>query len=154
MQLQKTPTENWNNRQNGAEPHYIILHYTGTKTAEEAAARFLDSTPDQEDLIGRISPHYMIDGASNILQFVEEDKRAWHAGKSFWKTEADMNSHSIGIEIWNTGHEFECEEFIPEQIDALIELINDIRTRWDIPNANILAQKRPRRKIPLETSRN
>lgn len=140
-------SENWDDRKNGVIPAFIIIHYTGTVTDAEAASRFRDTNP--EDGIGRISPHYMIDGNGDVLRFVEEDKRAWHAGKSFWQGHTDMNSLSIGIEIWNTGHEHNFEPFLPGQIDALIDLITDIRTRWSIPNANILGHSdiAPGRKI-------
>ena len=39
-----------------------------------------------------------------MLQLVPEARRAWHAGKSFWAGEEDINSRSIGIEIANAGH--------------------------------------------------
>lgn len=132
----QTPSQNWDERVTPPKPEYIIIHYTGTKTADEARQRFCN--PDPDDSIGRISPHYMIDGEGKVFQFVEESKRAWHAGKSQWKDITDMNAASIGIEIWNTGHEFDLEDFIPAQIDALIELVTDLQTRWTIPNANIL----------------
>lgn len=136
IDITSRPSPNWDNRKDGQSPSFIIIHYTGTKTADEAAERFIDEAPS--DAIGRISPHYMIDGKGQIIKFVDEDKRAWHAGTSQWKDVTDLNSASIGIEIWNTGHEFECEPYIPEQIDALIDLITDIKTRWDIPDQNIL----------------
>lgn len=140
-------SNNWDKRTTDDGPSYIILHYTGTKSAEEAEVRFCDDNP--QDGIGRISPHYMIDGVGQWIKFVEEDKRAWHAGASRWKNITDMNSASIGIEIWNSGHEYEFENFLPKQIESLIELIENIRTRWDIPNANILGHSdiAPGRKI-------
>jgi N-acetylmuramoyl-L-alanine amidase len=80
----------------------------------------------------------LIDGDAQIYKFVEEDKRAWHAGSAAWGDVTDINSASIGIEIWNTGHEYDFEDFIPAQIDVLIELIKDIRSRWAIPDEYIL----------------
>lgn len=132
----QTPSLNFDDRAGGQSPTMIILHYTGTRTADEARTRFCDASPTDD--IGRISPHYMIDGDAQIYQFVDEDKRAWHAGRASWGDVTDINSASIGIEIWNSGHEFDCEDFIPAQIDVVIALIRDIRTRWDIPDTNIL----------------
>ncbi|HNQ91414.1 MAG TPA: N-acetylmuramoyl-L-alanine amidase [Alphaproteobacteria bacterium] len=145
--MKQSPSQNFDVRADGQNPSYIILHYTGTKTAEEAEARFCNDNP--QDQIGRIAPHYMIDGVGQWIKFIEEDKRAWHAGKAQWKDITDMNSASIGIEIWNSGHEFDCEDFLPKQIDSLVELIENIRTRWNIPNANILGHSdiAPGRKI-------
>lgn len=130
------PSPNFDDRAGGQPPSMIIIHYTGTPTAEEARLRFCDPAP--ADTIGRIAPHYMIDGDANILQFVDEGKRAWHAGRAAWGACSDINSASIGIEIWNTGHEYDFEEFLPDQMDAVIALIRDIRTRWDIPDRHIL----------------
>ncbi len=136
MKIIDFPSQNFDERAGGQEPSMIVLHYTGTQTADEARMRFCDTAPS--DLIGRISPHYMIGEHSEIYKFVDEDKRAWHAGRASWGNCVDINSVSIGIEIWNTGHEFDFEDFIPTQIDTLIWLIRDIRTRWSIPDKNIL----------------
>jgi N-acetylmuramoyl-L-alanine amidase len=136
MAIISCPSLNFDARADGQSPTMIIIHYTGTKTAEEARARFCD--PDPTDSIGRISPHYLIDGDARVYQFVDETARAWHAGRASWGAVTDVNSASIGIEIWNSGHEYDFEDFIPAQIDGLIALIRDIRGRWDIPDRNIL----------------
>ncbi|HPQ50940.1 MAG TPA: N-acetylmuramoyl-L-alanine amidase [Alphaproteobacteria bacterium] len=44
----------------------------------------------------------------------------------------------IGVEIWNSGHEHQLEEFLVEQIESVISLIEEIKGRWNIPDANIL----------------
>lgn len=136
MKIIPCPSPNFDERAGNQKPSMIIIHYTGTPTADEARLRFCDGEPN--DLVGRISPHYMIGENAEIYKLVEEDKRAWHAGRASWGDCKDINSASIGIEIWNTGHEYNFEDFIPEQINALIKLINDIRTRWAIPDKNIL----------------
>ena len=42
---------------------------------------------------------------------VDDNKIAWHAGKSKWKKFTDLNKNSIGIELVNKGHEFGYEKF-------------------------------------------
>jgi N-acetylmuramoyl-L-alanine amidase len=147
MNITSCPSSNFNDRPAGCLPSLIILHYTGTKTAEEAKSRFLDKSP--ADTVGRIAPHYLIDGAGKVTRFVEEDKRAWHAGASMWQGQEDINGLSIGIEIWNSGHEHDLEDYRTEQMDSLINLIEDIRRRWTIPNIGILAHSdvAPQRKL-------
>lgn len=136
MKIIPCPSPNFDERADNQKPSMIIIHYTGTQTADEARDIFVSPVAVGE--YGLVSPHYMIGEHSEIYKLVDEDKRAWHAGRASWGDCTDINSASIGIEIWNTGHEYNLEEFIPEQIDALIQLINDIRTRWAIPDKNIL----------------
>lgn len=136
MEIIHTPSPNFDDRKDGQSPSMIILHYTGTQTAEEARDIFVSHEAAGD--YGRVSPHYMIDGAGTIYKFVDENKRAWHAGRASWGECMDINSASIGIEIWNTGHEFDLEDYLPVQMSVLIDLIKDIRSRWSIPDKNIL----------------
>jgi N-acetylmuramoyl-L-alanine amidase len=73
-----------------------------------------------------------------VLRMVDEDKRAWHAGRSHWRGITDVNSASIGIEIVNPGHEFGYRPFAEEQIDALLPLVADIKQRYDIGRGNVV----------------
>lgn len=136
MDIISCPSLNFDDRAGGQSPSMIILHYTGTRTAEEA--RDIFASPEASGDYGRVSPHYMIDGQARVYRFVNEEKRAWHAGRAAWGDVTDINSASIGIEIWNTGHEFDLEDFLPAQIETLKPLIADIRSRWMIPDRNIL----------------
>src|SRR3546814_11962070 len=70
---------------------------------------------------------------------VDEDKRAWHAGLSYWRGITDVNSASIGIEIVNPGHEWGYRPFPEEQIAALIPLMHGIVRRHRITRGNIVA---------------
>ncbi|TCM19479.1 N-acetylmuramoyl-L-alanine amidase [Novosphingobium sp. PhB165] len=109
----------------------VVLHYTGMKTAEEALARMCD--PEAE-----VSAHYMIDEEGLVTSLVPEDKRAWHAGRSYWRGVTDVNSASIGIELVNPGHEWGYRPFPEAQMDALLPLLADIMDRHDIPRANVV----------------
>ena len=109
----------------------VVLHYTGMVDAASAIARLTD--PD-----ARVSSHYLIAEDGQVLRLVDEDKRAWHAGKSHWRQIDDVNSASIGIEIVNPGHEFGYQPFPDAQIDALIPLLSDIVTRYGITRGNIV----------------
>jgi N-acetylmuramoyl-L-alanine amidase len=64
---------------------------------------------------------------------VDEDRRAWHAGVSYWAGERNVNARSIGIEIVNPGHEFGYIPFTDEQIAAVIDLSREIMSRHPIP---------------------
>jgi N-acetylmuramoyl-L-alanine amidase len=112
-------------------PDMILLHYTGMPTGEAAIARLRD--PD-----AKVSAHYVVEEDGLTFALVPEERRAWHAGVSFWKGERDINGCSIGVEIVNPGHEFGYRAFPEAQIASVIELIADIRSRWGVADARIL----------------
>src|SRR5881409_2126428 len=88
----------------GAHPDLLLLHYTGMPDAEAALARLC--APES-----RVSAHYLVFEDGGIVQCVPEARRAWHAGESSWAGHTDINSHSIGIEIANPGHDFGYPDF-------------------------------------------
>jgi N-acetylmuramoyl-L-alanine amidase len=113
-------------------PRAIILHYTGMKTGAAALERLRDPASE-------VSAHYVVEEDGRIFQLVPEARRAWHAGKSSWAGETDMNSASIGIEIVNGGHDFGNPAFPDAQIEAVIALCRDIAQRHGIPPQDVLA---------------
>ncbi len=109
----------------------IVLHYTGMKDAASAIARLADPA-------AKVSCHYLIAEDGQIIRMVPEERRAWHAGQSWWRGITDINSASIGIEIVNPGHEFGYRPFPEEQIDALVPLLSDIKERHGITRGNVV----------------
>ena len=128
--VRDVPSPNFDARR--GPPDMLVLHYTGMQSAEAAIARLCD--PE-----AKVSAHYVVDEDGSILKLVPEERRAWHAGRGVWLGETDCNAASIGIEIVNPGHEFGYRDFPEVQVDALISLIADIRTRWTIPDNRIIA---------------
>jgi len=108
-------------------PNYIILHQTTNASVEPALRTLTD--PER-----KVSAHYLIARDGTRFQLVEEDRRAWHAGVSWWGGLTDLNSASIGIELDNTGD----EPFPDIQIDTLIALLAELSERHRIPAANVL----------------
>jgi N-acetylmuramoyl-L-alanine amidase len=86
-----------------------------------------------------VSAHYLVWEDGLIDQLVAESDRAWHAGKSWWKGEGDLNSASIGIEIVNPGHDGGSPPFPDRQIEATVALARDICARWTIAPERVLA---------------
>jgi N-acetylmuramoyl-L-alanine amidase len=60
-------------------------------------------------------------------------RRAFHAGRSCWAGESDLNHVSIGVEIVNPGHEWGYCPFPEAQMTALERLGRDILARHPIP---------------------
>jgi N-acetylmuramoyl-L-alanine amidase len=104
----------------------LLLHYTGMVAAEAALGRLCDP-------VARVSAHYLIEEDGTLWQLVEENRRAWHAGVSFWAGASDINARSIGIELQNPGHEFGYRAFPEPQMKTLIELAQGILARHAIP---------------------
>ncbi len=123
------PSPNFNDRK--LPISMVVLHYTGMRSAGEALARLCDES-------SQVSAHYLIDEDGTVTSLVPEDKRAWHAGKAYWRGITDVNSASIGIELANPGHEWGYRPFPEPQMDALLPLLADIVDRHDIPRANVV----------------
>ena len=126
----------------GRAPDCIVLHYTGMPTAEGALAQLCN--PKAE-----VSAHYFVFEDGRVAQLVPEDRRAWHAGRSSWFDDTDLNSASIGVEIVNPGHDGGLPPFPDPQIDAVIALCRDVIARHAIAPERILAHSdiAPGRKV-------
>ena len=129
MDITRCPSPNFDERQ--LPVSMIVLHYTGMPDAEGALNRL--RSPD-----AKVSAHYLVDEQGEVFQLVDEEKRAWHSGRSYWRGITDVNSASVGIEIVNPGHEFGYRPFPDEQIASLIPLISDIKDRHGIGRGNIV----------------
>ena len=126
------PSPNHGLRRGAQKPDMIVLHYTGTRGSAEALERLC--SPDSE-----VSAHYLVLEDGRVIQLVQENRRAWHAGAAFWAGETDINSCSIGIEIANPGHDYGYPDFPKRQIAALTALCRGIQTRNIIPPSRVLA---------------
>ena len=122
------PSPNWDERT--LPVSMVVLHYT--EMEREAA---LERLTDPE---AKVSAHYFISEVGEVVRLVDEEKRAWHAGASYWRGHRDVNSASVGIELDHPGHGLGYREFANAQIEALLPLLNDIVRRHDIPRANVV----------------
>jgi len=109
----------------------IVLHYTDMTSAEAAIARLCD--PE-----AKVSAHYLVTRAGEIVRMVPEERRAWHAGQSYWRGMTAINHDSVGIELDNPGHLNGYVPYTDAQIDALIPLVADIKQRHGITRGNVV----------------
>ncbi|MBH1974415.1 MAG: N-acetylmuramoyl-L-alanine amidase [Rhodobacteraceae bacterium] len=132
------PSPNFGERRGGAKPSLIVLHYTGMPSCAEARARLCDPAFE-------VSAHWLLSEQGQAEALVPEPLRAWHAGAGGWAGLTDINSHSIGIELANTG----SQPFPEPQMAALETLLAGIMARWQIPPHRIIAHSdmAPDRKI-------
>jgi N-acetylmuramoyl-L-alanine amidase len=110
---------------------HLLIHYTGMKTPGEALARLCAADSG-------VSAHYLVDEDGTIYGLIDDNDRAWHAGVGFWAGTRDINSTSIGIEVVNPGHEYGYRPFPAIQIEAVIDLAQDIVRRHGIAATAVL----------------
>ena len=119
---------------------FLIIHFTAENF--ERSLQVLTQGP--------VSSHYLVterqgDTPAKIYQLVDENRRAFHAGVSSWKGATMLNASSIGIEIVNRGGRrgpngvgLKFQDFDPEQIDRVVELVKQIVARHEIKPDRIL----------------
>ena len=109
----------------------VVLHYTGMPDAASALDRLTDPA-------AKVSAHWVVAEDGQIVRLVDESRRAWHAGRSFWRGTTDVNSASIGIEIVNPGHEFGYRPFPDPQMAAVETLVTAALARYGIAPSNVV----------------
>lgn len=119
---------NHGERRGTQRPDLIVIHYTGMADLASARARLCDPAAE-------VSAHWLIDADGTTEALVPESRRAWHAGAGSWQGRADVNSHSIGIELANPGD----RPFPHPQMSALETLLGAIMARWAIPPHRVIA---------------
>lgn len=110
----------------------LVLHYTGMRTGREAIDRLRDP-------VARVSSHYVVEEDGTVFRLVAEERRAWHAGLSFWQGRRGLNDVSVGIEIVNPGHEWGYRPFPAAQMAAVTELSLGIVARHGIRADRVVA---------------
>ncbi len=109
------PSQNHNSRVN-----YLVIHHTSEDFAE--SLRLLTQRTDRP-----VSVHYMIPETGDatyerrslkVYRLVQEDRRAWHAGFSYWHEQESLNDRSIGIELVNKTY---CDKIEPNSTEQSVE---------------------------------
>lgn len=77
-----------------------------------------------------VSYHYLVGRNGNVHQFVRDDRRAWHAGKSAFAGEPDCNDYALGICFANNQL---GERFPDAQITAGVILVAAKCIEYAIP---------------------
>lgn len=108
-------------------PQYVMIHHTAQNSLEQTIRTFQLSHT-------KVSSHYVIGRNGQVVQMLNDYMRGWHAGAGKWGNITDMNAVSIGIELDNNGK----EPFPEEQINALIVLLDTLKTKYRIPQTNFI----------------
>jgi N-acetylmuramoyl-L-alanine amidase len=126
LQIHERASPNHGTRINPARIDMLVLHYTGMTSAEAALERLCDPG-------AKVSAHYVVEEHGRTWRLVPETRRAFHAGRSCWEGESDLNAVSIGIEIVNPGHEWGYRAFPEAQMVSVERLCLELMSRHPIP---------------------
>ncbi len=132
------PSPNHGPRPPGALIDLIVLHSIslppgvyGGPEVEQLFTNALDW--DAHPYFGQIrdmevSAHFFIRRDGELVQFVDVDARAWHAGASSWRGRENCNDDSIGIELEG----LEGEPFEAAQYATLTQLCHRLQERYPV----------------------
>ena len=120
----------------------IVIHYTGMQSERESMIRL--SNPKS-----KVSSHFLINQNGKVFRLVQDNRIAWHAGKSCWERYKNLNKNSIGIELVNKGHRFGYTNYKKKQISSLIKICKSLIKKYKIKKKNVVGHSdiAPLRKI-------
>ncbi|EHU1603254.1 1,6-anhydro-N-acetylmuramyl-L-alanine amidase AmpD [Acinetobacter baumannii] len=126
----QVPSPNFNQRPAGTEIQMIVVHNIslppsqfGGGYIEQFFQNKLDWSvhPYFQTIEGmQVSTHLLILRTGEVLQFVNFNDRAWHAGRSSYLAKVECNDYSIGIEL-------EGSDDLPFE-DVQYEVLTDVVT--------------------------
>lgn len=124
---------------------YLIIHYDGASNGTAAVEWMLADKSD-------VSAELWIGRDAKTIQLLPFNLTAWHAGESEWKGLKGLNSHSIGIELQNSGN----QEYTQVQLNRLLEVakaLNEIYHFEDVLGHSDIAPGRkvdPGKQFPMK----
>jgi len=113
----------------------IVIHDTespGVRSARRIANHFLNPK-------SQVSAHYIIGKDGEVVQCVQDEARAWHAGPSRLGDRVKVNDFSLGIELVNaqTGN----DPFTDAQYDTLNQLVAHLMAKYQVPWERVVGHK-------------
>lgn len=127
---------NFNERPGGKTPSLLVVHNISLPPGQfsgDAIERFFCNQLDpcahpyfQTIAEMKVSSHLLIRRDGAVLQFVNLQDRAWHAGRSCFEGEDECNDFSVGIELEGTDH----TPYADAQYDQLTALSALIMAAW------------------------
>jgi len=127
---------NFSDRPEGVEPTLLVIHNISLPPGEFGSSYIADffqnkldtsKHPFFEEIADlQVSSHLFVDREGQLIQFVDLNKKAWHAGISEFEGQKECNDFSIGIELEGT----DTEPYSDKQYLSLISLTNCLMERY------------------------
>jgi N-acetyl-anhydromuramoyl-L-alanine amidase len=136
MGARQVPSPNYNQRPIGTEIQLLVIHNIslppsqfGGGYIEQFFQNKLDWSlhPYFQTIQGmQVSAHLLILRTGEVLQFVNFNDRAWHAGRSSYLAQPECNDYSIGIELEGS----DDQPFSDVQYQVLTQVSHAIRCAY------------------------
>ena len=120
------PSPNHAPRPAGVKPSLIVLHSTGG--SYNSALNWMREPKS------KVSAHFLISKGGVVVQLVDCDRAAWHAGKSAYNGHANCNAYSVGIEMEHVDGK---DEWPDAQVKVCAELCRLLCSRFGIDRRDI-----------------
>jgi N-acetyl-anhydromuramyl-L-alanine amidase AmpD len=125
-------------------PRLVVIHFTATNS-DQSALNWLTQKGSG------VSCHFLITKTGVVWQMAETNRRAWHAGASYYAGRGfqwqDINSVSVGIENTGTGSDWPEAQIIAN-IQVCRALIEANRNIIDIVGHDFVATPAGRKSDP------
>lgn len=122
------PSPNFNERPDEQDISLLVIHNISLPPGQFQSGHIelffqnklpVDADPFYQEIAGlTVSAHLLIDRQGEVTQFVDFNKRAWHAGVSVFQQREACNDFSIGIELEGT----DSDPFTSAQYQTLNEV--------------------------------
>lgn len=131
---------NVNQKDRPSLPDGIVIHSMG---------QYIEGYGHASDFLEELglSAHYLIEADGTVLECVDPERQAYHAGKSEFKGETGLNSTFVGIELlvegeYNYGTFLKAikdpDSFTLEQADSAAVMCSLLNKWYDIPTDRIV----------------
>lgn len=132
----QVPSPNYNERPQGTEIQLLVIHNISLPPSQFGGGyieKFFQNQLDWNEhpyfktIEGmQVSAHVLILRTGEVLQFVNFNDRAWHAGRSSYLGKAECNDYSIGIELEGS----DDQPFSDLQYQALSQVTHALRQAY------------------------
>jgi len=112
VQARQVPSPNCNERPAGEAVSLLVIHNISLPPGQFGSGHIelffqnklpVDAGPFYQQIKDMtVSAHLLIERTGSVVQFVDFDRRAWHAGASLFDGRDNCNDFSIGIEMEGT----------------------------------------------------
>lgn len=137
------PSPNYNQRPENTEIQLIVIHNISLPPSQFGGGyieKFFQNQLDWsqhpyfQTIEGmQVSTHLLILRTGEVLQFVNLNDRAWHAGRSTYLSKVECNDYSIGIELEGS----DSTDFEAIQYQTLVEVVATLQTVYPKTNHHL-----------------